>query len=185
MNRCGCNPIPEPFEYRLQNPPVNIKRKFGELFPIEPNIEELKDKLICEFEDILNKLECGIPIEDLEFLLQDLSWIYIKEKIFEDMDSLYTPPITYIGFGSENINDLNIGLFIKRYQEHIRMEETVQNEIFGNHLWIISPFALHKVATDKNFTFEVKMNPVAYKDGLHYYRSNSKVDVCNLTYYIK
>jgi hypothetical protein len=29
------------------------------------------------------------------------------------------------------------------------------------------------------------MNSVAYIDGLHYYRSNSKVDVCKLTYYIK
>ena len=80
MNRCGCNPIQEPFEYSL-NP--NLKRtnnyKFNELFPIQIDRDKLKDKLICEFEEILDKLECGLH-PDLEPLLEDLSWIYIKEK---------------------------------------------------------------------------------------------------------
>lgn len=183
MNRCGCNPIPEPFEYPITGPIKRTKEKFGELFPLEPDLNKLKEKLICEFNEILNKLECGSQ-PDLEFFLQDLSWIYIKEKIFED-NVIYYPPKTYIGFGTENINDLNLNSLIVRYQETIKMTEVIPNDTWGNHLWIISPFALHKVATDENFSFEVKMNAVAYRDGLHYYRSNSKVDVCNLTYYIK
>lgn len=183
MNRCGCNPIPEPFEYPLQNLGIKVKGKFKELFPLEPDLDKLKEKLICEFEEILNKLECGLH-PDLEFFLQDLSWIYIKEKIFED-NAIYYPPKTYIGFGTENIDELNLNSLIVRYQENIRMTEIVPNDTWGYHLWIVSPFALHKVATDENFSFEVKMNAVAYKNGLHYYRSNSKVDICNLTYYIK
>lgn len=184
MNRCGCNPVPKPFEYTIEeNSRKKIRGDFKELFPIEINLDKLKEKLICEFEETLDKLECGLH-PDLEFLLQDISWIYIKEKIFEN-NVINVLPSNYIGFGVENINELNLNSLIIRHQENIKMTEIVRNEIKGNHLWIVSPYVLHKVATDENFTLEVKMNPVAYKDGLHYYRSNSKVDICNLTYYIK
>ena len=168
MNRCGCNPTPEPFEYTIKQKTGKIRNgDFRQLFPIEIDVDELKEKLICEFEEILDKLECGLH-PDLEFLLEDLSWIYIKEKIFEN-NAIYLPPVNYIGFGDENI----------------RMTEIIKNKVWGYHLWIVSPYALHKVATDENFSFEVKMVPVAYRNGLHYYRSSSKVDICNLTYYIK
>lgn len=184
MNRCGCNPISEPFEYSL-NP--NLKRtnnyKFNELFPIQIDREKLKDKLICEFEEILDKLECGLH-PDLEPLLEDLSWLYIKEKIFAG-NAIYIPPTNYVGFAGENLEELNLESLTKRHQENIRMEEIIKNEIYGSHLWVVSPYALHKVSTDESFVYEVKMNSIAYIDGLHYYRSNSKVDVCKLTYYIK
>lgn len=184
MNRCGCNPTPEPFEYTIKQKTGKIRNgDFRQLFPIEIDVDELKEKLICEFEEILDKLECGLH-PDLEFLLEDLSWIYIKEKIFEN-NAIYLPPVNYIGFGDENINDLNLNSLTKRYQENIRMTEIINNKVWGYHLWIVSPYALHKVATDENFSFEVKMVPVAYRNGLHYYRSSSKVDICNLTYYIK
>ena len=184
MNRCGCNPVPEPFEYPIdKNLGKRIQKKFTEFFPLEVDLDKLKEKLICEFKEILDKLECGLH-PDLEFLLQYLSFIYIKEKIFEN-NAVYVPPATYIGFADEDINELNLDLLTVRYQENIKMTEIVNNRKWGNHLWIISPYALHKVATDENFTFEVKMNAVAYKNGLHYYRSNSKVDICKLTYYIK
>ena len=184
MNRCGCNPVPEPFEYAItKNLGKNLGGKFNELFPVETDLDELKEKLICEFEEILDKLECGLH-PDLEFILRGLSQIYIKEKIFEN-NATYIPPANYIGFGGEDINELNLDLLTVRYQEDIKMTEIVKNKVWGNHLWIVSPYALHKVATDEGFTYEVKMNAVAYKNGLHYYRSNSKVDICNLTYYIK
>ena len=184
MNRCGCNPTPEPFEYTIKQKTGKIRNgDFRQLFPIEIDVDELKEKLICEFEEILDKLECGLH-PDLEFLLEDLSWIYIKEKIFEN-NAIYLPPVNYIGFGDENINDLNLNSLTKRYQENIRMTEIIKNKVWGYHLWIVSPYALHKVATDENFSFEVKMVPVAYRNGLHYYRSSPKVDICNLTYYIK
>ena len=84
MNRCGCNPTPEPFEYTIKQKTGKIRNgDFRQLFPIEIDVDELKEKLICEFEEILDKLECGLH-PDLEFLLEDLSWIYIKEKIFEN-----------------------------------------------------------------------------------------------------
>ncbi len=184
MNRCGCNPTPEPFEYTIKQKTGKIRNgDFRQLFPIEIDVDELKEKLICEFEEILDKLECGLH-PDLEFLLEDLSWIYIKEKIFEN-NAIYLPPVNYIGFGDENINDLDLNSLTKRHQENIRMTEIIKNKVWGYHLWIVSPYALHKVATDENFSFEVKMVPVAYRNGLHYYRSSSKVDICNLTYYIK
>ena len=184
MNRCGCNPVPEPFEYTIkENSRKKIRGDFKELFPLEIDLDELKEKLICEFEEILDKLECGLH-PDLEPLLENLSWIYIKEKIFAD-NAIYIPPTNYIGFAGEDLNELNLESLTKRHQENIRMEEIIKNKVYGNHLWIVSPYVLHKVSTNENFTYEVKMNSIAYKDGLHYYRSNSKVDVCKLTYYIK
>lgn len=39
------------------------------------SIAELKQKIICEFQDILQKLNCGIQ-PDLEFLLEEISVVY-------------------------------------------------------------------------------------------------------------
>ena len=183
INKCGCNPIQEPFEYSIEENLENIiEVKFKKLFPIEIDIEKLKTKLICDFDQILNELECGLH-PDLESFLEELSQIYMK-NIFSD-NTIYIPPVNYIGFGDENINDLNLNSLIKRHQENLRMTETVENKIYGSHLWVVSPYILHKVATDSDFNYNVTMNLVATINGIHYYRSNSKVDICKLTYYIK
>ena len=79
MNRCGCNPIPGPFEFKI---PSNLTRNnynIQELFPIINDISELKKKIICEYLGIINKLECGIW-EDLEFLLEEISLVDIMEN---------------------------------------------------------------------------------------------------------
>lgn len=74
MTRCGCNPVPEQFEFEIPN--INI-------IPIDPiipevsNIGELKKKIICEYLGILNNLECGIK-PNLEFLLEEISLIWTK-----------------------------------------------------------------------------------------------------------
>lgn len=77
MRNCGCNPIQEPFEFPIIDSPSNDCISFE-----NNNIEdlyELKCKVICEFYEILNKLECGIQ-PDLEFLLQEISLIYILNE---------------------------------------------------------------------------------------------------------
>lgn len=43
------------------------------------NLDELKEKIIQDFLTIVNKLECGIQ-PDLEFLLQEISIVYIKNE---------------------------------------------------------------------------------------------------------
>ena len=77
--RCGCNPIPVPFEFPINS---SIASNIGSdvIFEdIELNnqgtICELKQKIICDFQDILRKLECGIQ-PDLEFLLEEISAVY-------------------------------------------------------------------------------------------------------------
>lgn len=80
MNRCGCNPIQEPFEFPIKN--VNLGSygiKLQELFPITNNIDEFKEKIICEYLGIIDKLECGIQL-DLEFLLEEISLVDILEN---------------------------------------------------------------------------------------------------------
>ena len=43
------------------------------------DIQELKDKVICEYNRIIHQLECGIQ-PDLEFLLEEISLIDIYEN---------------------------------------------------------------------------------------------------------
>ena len=79
MNRCGCNPVQEPFEFPISgNQMGSYKGYIQELFPITNNIDELKDKIICEYLGIIDKLECGIQL-DLEFLLEEISLVDILE----------------------------------------------------------------------------------------------------------
>lgn len=80
MNRCGCNPIQEPFEFKiLEDYKGFYKGKLQELFPIINNIDDLKNKIICEYSGIIDKLECGIQL-DLEFLLEEISLVDILEN---------------------------------------------------------------------------------------------------------
>jgi hypothetical protein len=80
MNRCGCNPNLEPFEFKINNKQLNsFKYLLPELFPIVDNIEELKNKIICEYLKIIDNLECGIHL-DLEFLLEEISLVEITEN---------------------------------------------------------------------------------------------------------
>ncbi len=75
MNRCGCNPVPEPFEFPIQNRPEVVVIDC----PRKENLCELKKKIICEFLDVINKLECGIQ-PDLELLLEEISFVYIYDE---------------------------------------------------------------------------------------------------------
>lgn len=77
MNRCGCNPKPTQFEF-----PIEDKEEFLQCCSCheEKDFCELKNKIICEFFDIINKLECGIQ-PDLEPILEDISIVYIYETI--------------------------------------------------------------------------------------------------------
>ena len=79
--RCRCNPVPVPFEFQISESPLRKKFLKGlpELFPIEHDLCELKQKIIQEYLQIIDKLECGIQ-EDLEFLLEEISLIDIMEN---------------------------------------------------------------------------------------------------------
>ena len=75
MDNCRCNPIQKPFEFPIiDNNNSNIY--IEDYYPEINNLCDLKKKIICDFYDIINKLECGIQ-PDLEFLLQEISLIYI------------------------------------------------------------------------------------------------------------
>ena len=78
---CRCNPLPSPFEFQIPESPIKSKTLKGlpELFPIEHNLCELKQKIIQEYLQIIDKLECGIQ-KDLEFLLEEISLIDIMEN---------------------------------------------------------------------------------------------------------
>lgn len=93
---------------------------------------------------------------------------------------------TYIGFSSaETAETVNLQDLTKKIVSGLTMTETLQNNVSGNYLWIVSPYNLQKVATDQGFIYEVKMVSMNTIDGLKYYRSNSALDISNLTYYIK
>lgn len=82
MTRCGCNPVQEPFEFPIEN----ILFTYNSIINIDcvknkeqQEIFNLKQKIIQDFLDIINKLECGIQL-DLEQIKQEISIIYIKEN---------------------------------------------------------------------------------------------------------
>ena len=187
MNRCGCNPIQQPFEFPIEDSQGSVGRKFKKLFPYLQNIQDLKEKIICEYSEIIDKLECGIQI-DLEPLLRKISYVYIYGGDYiNNKNFIYIPPITYIGFSLEkDFKKADTSTLIEKHlSSSIEMVQTINNELYGSYLWIISPYPLTKVATDEGFTYEVKMIPVGYENEMHYYRSSSRLDICNLTYYIK
>lgn len=78
MNRCNCNPVQEPFEYPIYNINLDKYKKQKKIFLTLNNIQELKEKIICEYLEIIDKLECGIKL-DLEFLLREISIVYIND----------------------------------------------------------------------------------------------------------
>ena len=93
---------------------------------------------------------------------------------------------TYIGFSSaETAEAVNLQDLTKKIISGLTITEILQNNVSGNYLWIVSPYNLQKVATDQGFTYEVKMVTMNTINGLKYYRSNSALDISNLTYYIK
>ena len=80
INNCGCNtPKIIPIEYSIpENYNINYYQ-IPEVKTYTSNIEELKDKIICEYLGIINNLECGIQ-PDLEFLLEEISLVEINDN---------------------------------------------------------------------------------------------------------
>ena len=93
---------------------------------------------------------------------------------------------TYLGFSTaEEAAYLDLNVLSKKIVSKIQMTESLQNNVKGNYLWIVSPYRVTDVATDPGFTYKVKMLAINNINGLYYYRSSSALDVSHLTYYIK
>lgn len=79
---CGCNdPTHHYIEFHIRghidktsSPSIQLPRE-------DSRIDELKDKIICEYLNIIDKLECGIQ-EDLRTLLEEISVLEINEESF-------------------------------------------------------------------------------------------------------
>ena len=76
MKKCGCNPTFEQFEFPIIDDNINYKFDFG---TNSQDLCQLKYKIICDFQDVIKSLECGIQ-PDLELLLQEISLIYINDE---------------------------------------------------------------------------------------------------------
>ena len=93
---------------------------------------------------------------------------------------------TYLGFSTaQEAAYLDLNVLSKKIVSKIQMTESLQNNVKGNYLWIVSPYRVTDVATDPGFTYKVKMLAINNINGLYYYRSSSALDVSHLTYYIK
>ena len=80
MKQCDCNPIPEQFEFPIIDDNINkYKFDFGKITNNSKDLCKLKYKIICDFQDIVKSLECGIQ-PSLEILLQEISLIYINNE---------------------------------------------------------------------------------------------------------
>lgn len=91
---CGCGQVPEPIEFDI----IGTPSVYTDNSVILPNKTDntccLIEKIIQEYFDIINKLECGIQ-PDLENLLQEISLIEINnnrnfgvaKQIYNSVDS--------------------------------------------------------------------------------------------------
>lgn len=77
MKQCNCNHTSEQFEFPIIDDNINYKFKFKQ--SNSGDFCKLKYKIICDFQEILNSLKCGIQ-PDLELLLQEISLIYINNE---------------------------------------------------------------------------------------------------------
>lgn len=85
MNKCGCIPVQEKIEFPIIDPTNIINPNNNSSSLIEDynppcqrdTLCDLKNKIIKDFRKILFQLECGIQ-PDLEFLLQEISLLYIS-----------------------------------------------------------------------------------------------------------
>lgn len=76
---CGCGNAPTPFEFQIYSDPIFISN----INFILPNTTDrtncLMEKIIQDYFDIINKLECGIQ-PDLENILEEISLIEMKNN---------------------------------------------------------------------------------------------------------
>lgn len=75
---CGCGSVPQPFETEI---PISIYHNSSVTFemPFCGNERDyLKEKIIQDFLDIIDKLECGIQ-PDLENIIEEISIIEMKK----------------------------------------------------------------------------------------------------------
>lgn len=84
---CGCSQITyEPFEFKISDckPQTCSNCK---LLPntIDSNLNELKNKIICDFQNVVKQLECGIQ-PDIELILEEISLIYINNCLSANSD---------------------------------------------------------------------------------------------------
>ena len=74
---CNNTNLNSPIEFPIEN--NDNQEVYIDNYCIETNnLCELKNKIIQDFLAIVNKLECGIQ-PDLEFLLEEISLVYIYE----------------------------------------------------------------------------------------------------------
>ena len=93
---------------------------------------------------------------------------------------------TYLGFSTaQEAAYLDLNVLSKKILSKIQMTESLQNNVKGNYLWIVSPYRVTDVATDPGFTYKVKMLAINNINVLYYFRCSSDFDVSHLTYYIK
>lgn len=81
MYGCGCRPVDPVLETEITND-IFISGEEGNFIPPVPetDIDALKQKITCEFENILVKLEHG-TMPDLKFLLNQIAAVNIYKEI--------------------------------------------------------------------------------------------------------
>ena len=84
---CGCSHvINEPFEFKISDCRPR-KCSNCQLLPntIDSDLDELKSKIICDFQKVIKQLECGIQ-PDIESILEEISLIYINNCLSANSD---------------------------------------------------------------------------------------------------
>lgn len=77
---CGCGEVPSPFEFQINDNLIIISNNTNCILPNKTDrLNCLMEKIIQDYLDIINKLECGIQ-PDLENILEEISLIEIRRN---------------------------------------------------------------------------------------------------------
>ena len=118
---CGCGDVPEPLEFPIYNNPIVVS-KIDFILPNTTDKNEcLREKIIQDYFDIINKLECGIQPE-LENILEEISLI--------EMDSNWKFAVSKKVYSSDDEDEedyLRRGKYLSEFESEDEKDEVIKN----------------------------------------------------------
>lgn len=118
---CGCGDVPEPLEFKIYDKPIVVS-KIDFILPNTTDKNDcLKEKIIQDYFDIINNLECGIQPE-LENILEEISLI--------EMNSNWNFAVSKKVFSSDDDEDedyLRRGKYLSEFESEEEKDKAIKN----------------------------------------------------------
>ena len=118
---CGCGDIPGPIEFKIYDKPIIVSKNHFHLPNTTDRNECLKEKIIQDYFEIINKLECGIQ-PGLENILEEISLI--------EMNSNWNFTVSKRVFSTDNEEEedyLRRGKYFSEFKTEEEKDRAIKN----------------------------------------------------------